>query len=65
MHIIDWKEKAVSGGETEYEIKYEIKYDCEYVYDTNGYLTESKRTQTNILYPEAKPIVTKTLYSYE
>ena len=61
MHIIDWKEKAVSGGETEYE----IKYDYEYVYDADGYLTESKRTQTNILYPEAKPIVTKTLYSYE
>jgi len=58
MHIIDWKEKAVSGGETEYE----IKYDYEYVYDTDGYLTESKRTKTNILYPEAKPVVTKTLY---
>lgn len=59
MLIIDWKEKAVSGGETQYEIKYE------YVYDTDGYLTESKRTKTNILYPEAKPVATKTLYSYE
>lgn len=65
MHIIDWKEKAVSGGETEYEIKYDYEYVYEYVYDTDGYLTKSKRTKTNILYPEAKPVATKTLYSYE
>jgi len=61
MHILDWKYKAVSDGVTEYE----QRYDYEYTYDADGYLTESKRTRTNILYPEVPPYVTKTLYTYE
>lgn len=60
MHILDWKIKAVSEGVTEYE----FKYDFDYVYDANGYLTESKRTTTNIANP-GTPSVTKTLYTYE
>lgn len=61
MHILDWKYKAVSNGVTEYE----QKYVYEYTYDADGYLTESKRTRTNILYPDVPPYITKTLYTYE
>lgn len=61
MHILDWKYKAVSNGVTEYE----QKYVYEYTYDADGYLTESKRVRTNILYPDTPPYVTKTLYTYE
>ncbi|TPG44003.1 hypothetical protein [Flavobacterium pectinovorum] len=61
MHIVDWKFKAVSNGVTEYE----QRYDYEYVYDADGYLTESKRTTTNIANPLATPYVLKTLYTYE
>jgi hypothetical protein len=61
MHILDWKIKAVSEGMTEYE----MRYDYEYIYDEDGYLTESKRTTTNIANPLAKPYVLKTLYTYE
>lgn len=61
MHIIDWKITAVSNGVTEYE----LRYDYEYVYDANGYLTESKRTTTNIATPLSTPYVLKTFYTYE
>ncbi|MEA9412209.1 hypothetical protein [Flavobacterium sp. PL02] len=60
MHILDWKVKAVSEGVTEYE----LRYDYEYVYDSNGYLKESKQTTTRASQPD-HPLVMKTLYTYE
>ncbi|HEU4790149.1 MAG TPA: hypothetical protein VFS71_10715 [Flavobacterium sp.] len=60
MHILDWKIKSVTEGVT----LYEIKYDYDYVYDTNGYLTESNLTITDIN-SSNKPTLTRTIYTYE
>jgi hypothetical protein len=61
MHILDWKIKSIYDG---IPAPSEIKLDYGYVYNDNGYLTESTITQTSSN-PDITPTITKTIYTYE